>query len=191
MSRVIGAADTAAPFPILETPRLVLRALRDTDAPSLYEAFRDPAVMAYWSTPPHTDVAITAAMIAHIVEAVDKRRCFEWAVTLRDSGGVSDLAIGKVCHHRWIREHFRSEIGYLLRRDAWGHGYMTEALRAILDFGWTRMGLHSVEAQIDPRNAASIRAALRLGFTREALFRENYFFEGQFLDTAVYSLLRP
>jgi ribosomal-protein-alanine N-acetyltransferase len=69
---------------------------------------------------------------------------------------------------------------------------MTEALGAMLDFGFTRMGLHSVEAHIHPANSGSRRVLEKLGFTQEGYFRENYYdpVEARFTDTAVYSLLK-
>ena len=69
---------------------------------------------------------------------------------------------------------------------------MTEALGALLDFAFTRMGLHSVEAQIHPANSGSRRVLEKLGFVQEGYFRENFYdpVEAQFTDTAVYSLLK-
>ena len=70
-------------------------------------------------------------------------------------------------------------------------GVMTEALGAMLDFGFTRMGLHSVEAQIHPANSGSRRVLEKLGFVQEGYFRENFLdpVEARFTDTAVFSLL--
>jgi [ribosomal protein S5]-alanine N-acetyltransferase len=89
------------------------------------------------------------------------------------------------------KEHYRAEIGYLLHGSLHGKGVMTEAMRAVLDFGFNTMQLHSVEAVVDPENAASIGLLQKAGFVREGYYRESFFFEGKFLDTAVYSLLTP
>ena len=91
-----------------------------------------------------------------------------------------------------IKPHFRAEIGYDLAPAFWGQGVMPEAVGAVLTFGFTTMGLHSVEAQIDPENTGSRRVLEKLGFVQEAYFRENFYVaaEARFTDTAVFSLLK-
>jgi ribosomal-protein-alanine N-acetyltransferase len=67
---------------------------------------------------------------------------------------------------------------------------MSEAIKAVLEYGFEQMGLHSVEAIIDPKNIASERVLQKNGFVKEAHILENEFWDGKFLDTAIYSLLR-
>lgn len=179
-------SDPFAVFPVLDTERLVLRELRADDDRALHPLFADPEMMRYWGEP-HDSLAATTAMVNRIIEAYWAQAGIEWAVTLRDGGEL----IGKVCHHRLIKAHFRSEIGYILARPHWGHGYVHEALRAIIAFGFDTLKLHSIEAQLDPNNVRSARVLERLGFVKEAHLRENYFVHGGFVDTAIYSLLAP
>jgi ribosomal-protein-alanine N-acetyltransferase len=171
-------------FPIIATERLTLRELRTDDAPALHALFSDPDMMRYWGTP-HDSLARTEAMIASISEAYRERRGIEWAVTFETTGEV----IGKVCHHRLMRDHFRSEIGYILAKQHRGQGFIHEALRAVIAFGFAALKLHSIEAQLDPENVRSARLLERLGFVKEAHLKENYFVHGGFVDTAIYSLL--
>ena len=72
-----------------------------------------------------------------------------------------------------------------------GKGLMYEAIQAVLHYGFHDLKLHSVEAQIDPRNSASEALLKKAGFVREAYFKENYYLRGRFADTGVYSLLTP
>ncbi|MEQ7004989.1 GNAT family protein [Actinopolymorpha sp. B17G11] len=90
----------------------------------------------------------------------------------------------------WERHHRRAAIGYDLRRNYWGRGIATEALAAILSFGFTRMDLNRVEAETIADNHASVRRLQRLGFQREGL-RRAYTVEedGTFHDSAIYGLL--
>ncbi len=97
--------------------------------------------------------------------------------------------IGNIGFWRVKKEHHRAEIGYILSPKYWNAGIMTEALDAVLNYGFKTMKLHSVEATVNPNNAASIKVLEKQGFTREAYFREDYYFEGRFLDSAVYSLI--
>jgi len=175
------------PFPVLRTQRLVLRQLTPADAAALFGVFSDPDTMKHWSTPPHESVAETEAMLRGSAEGVAAGEFIEWGIMLLDGDGV----VGKIGHHRWQRTHHRSEVGYILRRDLWGHGLTSEALRAVLDFGFERMHLHSVEAQLDPRNRRSARVLERVGFVKEGHLRENFVIAGRYCDTAIYSLLRP
>jgi ribosomal-protein-alanine N-acetyltransferase len=78
--------------------------------------------------------------------------------------------------------------GYELHPDYWGSGYMTEALECLINFAFTKMKLNSVEANIDPRNIKSGAALVRVGFVREAHFREHYYHDGIFKDSAIYRL---
>jgi ribosomal-protein-alanine N-acetyltransferase len=176
------------PFPLLRTPRLLLRQLVVGDAPALFGVFSDPETMKHWSTPPHENVAETQAMLRGSAEGVGAGEFIEWGVTLE---GDEEHVVGKIGHHRWQRMHQRSEVGYILRRDLWGRGLTSEALRAVLEFGWSRMHLHSVEAQLDPRNRRSVRVLEHVGFVKEGHLRENFVVAGRYCDTAIYSLLAP
>ena len=68
---------------------------------------------------------------------------------------------------------------------------MQEALVAVLDYGFSNIGVHSVVANINPANEASKKLLVKNNFVQEGYFKEDYFFDGQFLDSAVYSLLTP
>ena len=87
------------------------------------------------------------------------------------------------------KEHYRAEIGYLLHPDYQQKGIMDEALKAVIKYGFETMQLHSIEANVNPANAASMKLLEKNGFVKEAYFKENYFYNGQFLDSVIYSLL--
>jgi ribosomal-protein-alanine N-acetyltransferase len=103
--------------------------------------------------------------------------------------GHADL-IGTLCFWQIQKQHYRAEIGYMLQPSLQGKGYISEALRAVINYGFSVMELHSVEANVNPSNEKSIRLLERHGFVREAYFRENYFYDGQFLDSAVNSFVK-
>jgi ribosomal-protein-alanine N-acetyltransferase len=68
---------------------------------------------------------------------------------------------------------------------------MHEAIQAVLNYGFSELKLHSVEANINPVNEASRRLLEKNNFVKEAHFKENYYFNGSFSDSAVYSLINP
>jgi RimJ/RimL family protein N-acetyltransferase len=84
----------------------------------------------------------------------------------------------------------RAEVGFALAKPAWRQGYMSEALRALLDHAFTVLDLNRVEADTDPRNLPSVRLLERLGFVREGLLRERWIVAGEASDAALYGLLR-
>jgi [ribosomal protein S5]-alanine N-acetyltransferase len=111
-----------------------------------------------------------------------------WAITDRATGEF----LGTGGFWRIVKAHHRAEIGYELAADWWGKGMMSEVGAVMLDFGFTQMKLHSVEAQIHPDNQGSRRVLEKLGFVQEGHFRENYYdpVEQRFTDTTVFSLLK-
>jgi [ribosomal protein S5]-alanine N-acetyltransferase len=183
---MLDLTDAFATFPILETERLVLRAMTPEDADDMFRIYSDPEVMRYWGMEPFTSIDHVLQRVARSAEMFREQTGVRWAITRKGEGQV----IGTCGHRRIIKEHHRSEIGYELARDAWGKGIMPEAVDAILRFGFERIGLHSVEALIDPANVGSRRVLEKLGFVQEGYFRESYYADGRFTDTAVFSLLK-
>ena len=173
-------------LPMLETERLVLRPVTEADAPALFDVFSDAEVMRYWSRPPMTSMDQARAFVTEIQAHWHARSLFQWGITERSGGAL----IGTCTLYRWDRTHARAEIGYALRRDRWGRGLATEAVRAVLDFAFERMRLHRVGADTDPRNAASGRVLERLGFEREGRQRETYRHLGEWADSELWGLVR-
>jgi [ribosomal protein S5]-alanine N-acetyltransferase len=180
-------SPTRPPLPILDTERLRLRPLVEADVPALFAIFSDPQAMRYWSRTAMTDAAEAAELLAEIRHCAEVGTLYQWGIARRED----DLAIGTCTLHRIDPEHRRAEIGYILRRDHWGRGFAHEALVTFVDHAFDAFALHKLEADIDPRNAASIRSVERLGFKREGLLRERYRVGGEIQDSAMYGLLEP
>jgi RimJ/RimL family protein N-acetyltransferase len=174
-------------FPILDTPRLALRPLKDADVPALFSIFRDSETMRYWANPAMTEMAEAESLLRDIKRHAEAETLFQWGIALRED----DLVIGTCTLFRIHREHRRGELGYILHRDFWGRGFATEALTALVEHSFGTLGLHRLEADVDPRNAGSIRLVERLGFKREGHLRERYFVAGDIQDSVIYGLLAP
>ena len=170
----------------LETARLTLRPPRRGDEADLYAIHADPEVMRYFSEPPWTDPARAVRQIDEDALRFDNQESYRFAIILNATG----RQVGNCTLYALHPKNRRAEIGYALARAHWGHGYMHEALQALLAFGFTDLDLHRVEADIDPRNAASAAALTRLGFTQEGLLRERWIVAGEVSDSALYGLLR-
>jgi RimJ/RimL family protein N-acetyltransferase len=169
----------------LRTDRLVLRPLREGDAEDLYAIFSDTRVMRYWSTLPWTSHEPGRAMIARDLAQVTKDH-LRLGIELTQDGSLVGTCtlfnINFMCR--------RAEVGYGLAASAWGKGYMHEALQALLDYGFRELNLNRIEADIDPRNAASAKTLGRLGFAREGYLRERWIVGEEISDTAWYGLLQ-
>jgi ribosomal-protein-alanine N-acetyltransferase len=169
----------------LRTTRLDLRPLQEADVAALFQIHSDPQAMRYWDAPPWRSDERGRAMVARD-RALATREYLRLGIELADCGEL----IGTCALWRIDTQSRRAEIGYMLRTRSWGHGYMHEALCALLDYGFTELELNRVEADTDPRNERSTRLLERLGFCREGLFRERCIVDGEISDAAMHGLLR-
>ena len=171
---------------LLNTQRLRLRPYRPSDAEALFAIYSDVRVMRYWSYPPWPSIDKAHEMIAKDATALAAGEHLRLGVATLDDARL----IGHCSLFNLNAQCRRAEIGYGLAFDAWGHGYMHEALTAVLNYGFTEIALNRVEADIDPRNAASAKTLERLGFQNEGFRRERWVVDGEVSDSGLYGLLR-
>lgn len=174
-------------LPTINTNRLSLRWISAKDVDDFYAIYSNPEVMRYWSTPPLADKNAASKLISDIHESFERREILKWGIALRSD----DTLIGSVTLFHLDFTHRRAEIGYALGRPYWGKGYMQETLKAVLSYAFEVLDFHRIEADVDPRNAASIRAVERLGFQREGYLRERWQVNGEIQDAYFYGLIRP
>jgi ribosomal-protein-alanine N-acetyltransferase len=141
--------------------------------------------MKYLDRPRQQTIEEAKEIIDNFTAQQHRGDSINWAITLKGA----DRLTGTICFWNVAAEHFRAEIGYMLMTPYHRQGLMQEALTKVLEFGFMKMQLHSVEANVNPSNEASIRLLKKNNFIREAYFRENFFYDGKFLDTAIYSLV--
>ena len=175
-----------SPFPVLESERLVFRAIKETDVNEIFALRSNPELMQYIPRPLVTNLEEAKEHMKMIQDKIDTNEGINWAMTEKGN----DKLISLIGFYRTENENYRSEIGYMLLPEYHNKGYITEAITTLLNYGFTKMGLHSVEAIIDPRNLASEKVLLKNGFVKEAHFVENFFFNDEFLDSAHYSILK-
>lgn len=168
------------------TERLLLRPLDAGDQAALFAVFSDPEVMRYWSSPPWTALEQAGQYIASAGQDLAAGAMLRLGIEVAATGQLA----GQAALHHFDRQNRRCEVGYALGRAHWGKGYLAEALGAMLDYGFASLELNRVEADIDPRNAASARALERLAFRHEGLLRERWIVGGEVCDTDFYGLLR-
>ena len=174
------------PFPQIETERLFLRKLKNEDADEIFNLRSDENVMKYIGKDPITSINEAMDFIQLVNNSLSTNFGITWAITLKENPGK---LIGTIGHWRLMKEHYRAEVGYMLSPQFWKKGIMKEALIKVIDYGFNEMKLHSIEAHINPENAASAGILEATGFVREAYFKEDFFYKGEFSDTAIYSRL--
>ena len=170
----------------LTTTRLTLRPPRMEDAAPMFAMYSDVEFMRYWSFPAMTRYEQAVDHLTRRIQGSGSDMDILWAIELSSTQEM----IGTCCLFNADATSKHAEIGFGLHRAFWGKGLMTEAARAVVDCGFDLLQLHRIEAEIDPRNAASARVLERLGFVREGLLRERWIFNGEIADGAIYGLLR-
>jgi ribosomal-protein-alanine N-acetyltransferase len=173
------------PFPAMATERLVLRQLSLADLDDVYTLRANPSVSKYIARDHYTDKEEARGFINKINTSISNNETGYWAIALK----TNNRLIGTCCLWHISKENSRAEIGYELHPDFQGKGIMREALGMLLNYCFKTVELHSLEAVVDPKNIRSIQLLEKYGFVREAYFKENTFFSGKFMDTAIYSLL--
>ena len=175
-----------SPFPVLKTERLLLRSLEISDAPEMLFLRSDETVMQYIDRERTKTLEDAEIFIQKLKDSIDTNENILWVISLPDH---PNTMIGTIGFWRIQLPHYRAEIGYVLHPGYWNKGIMKEAIEAVNKYGFTNMKLHSIEARINPENIASGKVLEKTGYIREAYFKEDYYYNGRFIDTAVYSLL--
>jgi ribosomal-protein-alanine N-acetyltransferase len=148
------------PFPALDTPRLHLRAVTRHDADAIYFLRSDPTVLAYLNIPPAQSVADAEVFIDMISGLQQKGEGITWGMARH---GEPEL-IGTICYWNLKPEADQAELGYMLRPEFHGRGFMQETLTTVLRYGAEVMGLRTIEACTHPENEPSKRLLERHGF---------------------------
>lgn len=173
------------PFPELETERLLLTRMDLRFVDQKFALRTDLHVMRYFDRPIPTEKQEIRTKIEEGIQNMTEGKALLWAILDRQSGEF----LGDVGYWRMDPENAIAEIGYALFPAHWQKGIMGEALRVVLPYAFRKMGLHRVEANVNVDNVASSTLLVRAGFQKEAHFRENYYYNGRFLDSHIYGLL--
>ena len=171
----------------LQTERLILRELTLDDAPALNTIDGDP-VVAHWNGFDAPDLEGTRDYIASCMQAAGEspRQYYTLAIVTR----ADNWLIGRCGLDLGGPDMREAMVGYCLHRDLWGQGYMTEAVRALVEYGFRELNLRRIWADCDPRNTGSWRVMEKAGMRREGHALENYRYpDGEWADTYFYAIL--
>jgi ribosomal-protein-alanine N-acetyltransferase len=173
-------------LPYLETERLKFRKLTMRNAGDIFEYASVPEVTLYVSWTPHRTLADTKSFLKHVLFQYEKGIPASWGIVLKEN----DKLIGTGGYLWWSTEHSKAEVGYVISDKYWNKGYMTEALKKILQFGFETMNLERIEARCFIKNTASERVMQKCGMKLEGILRSSLYIKGEFTDFKLYSILK-
>ncbi|TDL65171.1 N-acetyltransferase [Rhodococcus qingshengii] len=173
-------------FPIIETKRLFLRKATKLDAEHMFTYLSDKDVVKHMGLEPFQTMNDVYEEIDWYQSIYDEGSGIRWGITIKDS----DKVIGSCGFLNMKSKHHRAEVGFELSKDYWGKGIASEALEAMVKYGYLHYQLERIEALIEPKNIPSQKLVERLGFIREGLLRHYEFTCGKFDDLYIYSILK-
>ena len=172
-------------LPSLDGTRVRLRQLAADDLDDLHGVFSDQRAMRYWSRPAFVGLAETREYLAAIDAGRERGDLLQWGIEHMAEARI----IGTTTLFHIDREQGRAEIGYILASPYWGQGLANEALTRVLLHARDGMQMRRIEADVDPRNSASLRCSERLGFVREGYAHERWVVAGEIQDAVLLGLL--
>lgn len=174
------------PFPILATERLKLRALELSDLDDLYEYASDPEIDRYVPWEHYQNIDEARVNLNEFLEEYEKDGLGAWGIEHRTDQKLIGIINTSIPH----RINRRVEVGYTIARPYWGQGFATEALRAVIQFGFEKMELARMEAVVLPENVASARVLEKAGMQFEGILHSYQVWRGQPRDLRMYAITR-
>ncbi|WP_247949035.1 GNAT family N-acetyltransferase [Streptococcus gordonii] len=172
----------------IETKRLLLRPFLESDAQAMYDNWASrPDNLLHVTWDAHESPEVTKQSIARWVENYQNLDFYKWAICLKEN---PDSVIGDISVVDMDEAVNACEVGYILSKDYWGQGLMTEALKAVLIYLLQGAGFNRVSAKFVIDNPASGRVMSKAGMSYEGTFHQAVFHKGQVKDFSVYGILR-
>jgi ribosomal-protein-alanine N-acetyltransferase len=173
-------------FPVLKTSRLILREMFTEDAADLFAVFSNPKVMEFYDELPYTDIQQANQLISRFSSWHSKDTGRRWGIALPENNKIIGTC-GLFAHHKIYHSCI---VGYDLLPQYWGFGYMQEALKSVLNYGFNSMRINRIQATTNLDSARSIHTLKTLGFNEEGILREWGFWKRKFHDVRCFSLLQ-
>jgi RimJ/RimL family protein N-acetyltransferase len=150
------------PPPILTTERLLLRPFKETDAPEIFIQRSDERILRYTEVPKAMDIEDAVNWIDKMAEITEKGEGVAWAICRKGE----EKLIGTISFWHLDTEKTTAELGYSLHPDYWRMGYASEALAAVMDFGFNEMKANLIEAFSNNQNQPSLNLLAKFGFAK-------------------------
>ena len=169
-------------IPTIKTERRILRMIRVSDAEDCYEYAKDPLVSRYLLWEPHVSIHNTRYCLSFIERKYKRGEFYDWGI---EYGG---RLVGTVGFTSFDIYNNSGEIGYVLNSKLWRQGIATEAVEAVLDFGFRTLSLERIYARFIKENEASRRLLMRVGLSSEGISRHAVLSKGEYRDVETYAI---
>jgi len=172
-------------FPVIHTNRLDLVEIRQQHLKNIYNLFSDENVTRFYNLLPLTVESDAQKFIDWYQNRFKEKLGIRWGISLK---GEQDI-IGTIGFNNFTKRH-KANIGYDLQPDYWNKGIMTEALRAVINFGFNQLEINRMEAEVMQGNVNSEKLLLKLNFLKEGVLREWMLWNDNYYDMSMFSLLK-
>lgn len=173
-------------FPTIETNQLILRKIEPEDATNLFEFLSDIAVNQYMINNPYENIVQVQRLINGMQQCFESKQKIRWGIAKK---GINKI-IGYCGYHAFNELNLTGEINFCLSKAHWGQGIMTEAIGAMVHFGFEKLQLNRIEAKVMPQNTSSFKVLEKAGFQKEGLIRQGLLKNHTFHDLCLYSILK-
>lgn len=178
---------TLLPFPDLETNRLQLRELHDSDLDQFFKIFSDPLVTEFYNIKTFVKRKQAEELLERRLDRFYNDKGICWAIVPKSVGHI----VGTCGFNAWFKQRQVGDLGYELARPFWNQGLMTEALEAVVKFGFEEIGLIQQRAWVIPENQASARVLLKLGFESKGVQLARGYWDNTFHDLELFTATVP
>lgn len=172
-------------FPDLQTHRLDLVEIKQEHLEDLFKLFGDPRVTEFYNIVTLKQESEAQKYLDWFSSRFAEKAGIRWGICLKGKSNI----IGTVGFNNFTRQH-RANLGYDLHPQFWKKGYITEALKAVIKFGFSELNINRIEAEVMPGNTESERVLTKLGFTKEGVLRNWMYWNDKHYDMTMFSLLK-
>lgn len=170
----------------IQTPRLILSPLKDSDAQDIFEIFSDKKVMQFYDLLPFETLERAKEQVQFFTNGYAQKQMIRWGIRFKENSKL----IGTCGFFAFNEDAEKAELGYELNSSYQGKGIMTEAISEALVFLFRQTTVNRVEAYVEPENIPSQKLLEKLGFTKEGTLRQYERCRGELIDICVFGLLR-
>jgi ribosomal-protein-alanine N-acetyltransferase len=173
-------------FPVLHTPRLHLVEIQHSHQPDLFYLLTDKRVTEYYHVVPLQEVGDVRKVIDFLKQRFLDKQGIRWGIALEER----EELIGMIGFNSFVPGH-KGVLVFALVQEYWGKGYMSEAIKAVLEYGFNTLELGRIEAEVLPGNKASEKVLTKTGFHHEGLLKQWMLWDNKAYDINMYAQLPP
>lgn len=171
----------------IETEKMILRPFEMTDWVSMKENWvSDPKVQHGYMEPVYETEAEIKALLQQYMDSYQKSGTYRWAIILKETGEC----IGQIAYFLVDSKNHFGEIEYCVGRQFQNQGLVTEATKAVIEYGFRRINFNKVQICHRANNLPSKRVIEKIGFIYEGTLRAYFYMDGEYIDRLYYSILK-